>query len=70
MNTFVDRFSTTSSAAELRRAKQILGDDEEGTEAMWGSEAGFGNLASGIPTFNIPAVADVCSNLSIFNITS
>lgn len=59
MNTFVERFSTTSAAAELRKAKQVLGDDEDGADAMWGSEAGFGNLASGVPTFNIPGVTDV-----------
>ena len=58
MNSFVERFSLTSAAAEIRKAKEILGD-EDGAEAMWGSEAGFGNLASGVPRFNVPQVADV-----------
>ena len=63
MNSFVERFSATSSAAELRKAREIYGDDEDGAGVMWGSEAGFGNVASGVPRFNIPAVADVCIDL-------
>ncbi|PSR83067.1 hypothetical protein PHLCEN_2v5871 [Hermanssonia centrifuga] len=58
MNSFAERFSTTSAAAEIRKAKETFGDDEDGSEAMWGSEAGFGNLARGIPQFNVPDVPD------------
>ena len=60
MNSFVTRFSTTGPAAELRKAKELLGEDGGDLDAMWGSQAGFGNLASGVPKFNIPAVPDVC----------
>ncbi len=62
MNSFAERFSTTSAAAEIRKAKETFGDDEDGSEAMWGSEAGFGNLARGIPQFNVPDVPDVRVN--------
>ncbi|GBE82129.1 proteasome component pts1 [Sparassis latifolia] len=58
MNTFANRFSSTGAVAELRRAKEILGEDEDVSESMWGSAAGFGNVANGVPTFSIPAVPD------------
>lgn len=59
MNTLVTRFSTTGPAAELRKAKEVLGDDDEFSDAVWGSEAGFASLAHGVPNFSIPAVSDV-----------
>ena len=59
MNSFADRFSTTGLAADLRRAKEAFGEDEELSEAMWGSDAGFGTLAKGVPAFSVPAVSDV-----------
>ena len=62
MNSLTERFATTGYAAELKRAKDILGEDEDGMDLMWGSQAGFGNLAGGVPKFNIPAVPDVCFN--------
>ncbi len=33
-------------------------EEEEGMEAMWGSQAGFATV-SGLPKFTIPAVPDV-----------
>lgn len=59
MNTFVNRFSTTGAASELRRAHIAAAEDEEFSDAMWGSDAGFGSLAKGVPSFSVPAVADV-----------
>jgi len=58
MNTFASRFSTTGAESEIRRARAIV-EDEELSDAMWGSEAGFGNLVKGAQSFNLPAVADV-----------
>ena len=60
MNTFANRFSNTGVEAEIRRAA-ALADDEEPSDAMWGSEAGFGTLVNG-HSFNIPAVSDVRVN--------
>ncbi|KAH8106813.1 N-terminal nucleophile aminohydrolase [Cristinia sonorae] len=65
MNSLVNRFSTTGYAAELRKAKEVLGEDDEGSDAMWGSQAGFGTLAKGVPTFSVPAVADPASFLRL-----
>lgn len=60
MNSFVERFSTTSSIGQLRRAQRLAADeDEEFSDAAWGSEAGFGNLTKGLPTFTVPGVPDV-----------
>jgi hypothetical protein len=59
MNTFVNRFSTTSAVGELRKLQTLADEGEEFSDAMWGSEAGFGSLAKGVPTFSVPAVADV-----------
>ena len=57
MNSLASRFSSTGVEAELRRA-QALADDDEMTDAMWGSEAGLGTLASG-HAFAVPSVPDV-----------
>lgn len=62
MNTFVNRFSSTSAANELHNGESIA-DDGEFSDAMWGSEAGFGSLAKGVPNFTVPAVPDVSSNI-------
>ena len=58
MNTFLERFSTTSSISHLRRAHRLANEDEF-SDAAWGSEAGFGNLSKGPPTFIVPDVQDV-----------
>jgi 20S proteasome subunit beta 5 len=60
MNSFVERYSTTSPISQLRRAQRLATDEcEEFSAAAWGSEAGFGNLAKGLPTFTVPDVPDV-----------
>ena len=57
MNSLVSKFSTANTDNEIRRAKGIA--EEDGlTDAMWGSQAGFGQLVNG-HAFNIPAVPDV-----------
>ena len=58
MNSLTERFATTGYAAELKRAKDVLGEEEDGMDAMWGSQAGFATVA-GLPKFTIPAVPDV-----------
>jgi hypothetical protein len=67
MNSLVSKFSTTDADSEIRRAKGIA---EEGglTDAMWGSQAGFGQLVHG-HAFNIPAVPDVRSSEHFFSPT-
>ena len=65
MNSFAERYSTTSLVSQLRRAQRLAADDdEEFSDATWGSEAGFGNLAKGLPTFTVPDVPDVSSRTS------
>lgn len=64
MNTFVNRFASTSAANQLRNNDSVP-EDGEFSDAMWGSEAGFGSLAKGVPTFAVPAVPDV-SNTVLF----
>ena len=64
MNSFVSKFSTTDADSEIRRAKGIA--EEDGlTDAMWGSQAGYGQLVHG-HAFNIPAVPDVRSSEHLF----
>jgi len=57
MNALVSKFSTTDADSEIRTALDIAENDGL-TDAMWGSQAGFGQLARG-HTFNIPPVPDV-----------
>jgi len=59
MNTFAERFSATGPLVELRKAQALYADDDEFSDAAWGSSAGFGSLAKGVPSFLIPNVADV-----------
>ena len=66
MNYLVQRFDTNSALKEIRRAKAIIEEDGDNvSDLMWGSYGGFGNLASGIPKFNIPAVPDVSLPLPV-----
>lgn len=60
MNSLVQRFDTNNALSEIKRAKAIVEEDGDNvSDLMWGSYGGFGNLATGIPKFNIPAVPDV-----------
>jgi hypothetical protein len=58
MNSLAERFSKTSPLSRLRKT-QALADDEEFSDAMWGSQAGFGNIAKGSPSFSVPPIPDV-----------
>ena len=58
MNSLAEQFSTTSALSKLRKINK-LAEDEEILDAMWGSTAGFGNLAKGAPSFAVPNVPDV-----------
>jgi len=54
MNSLVTRFASTSAQSGLQK---VLNEEEEGgSDAMWGSAGGFGNLVNGMPTFQMPAV--------------
>lgn len=67
MNTFVNQFSTHSAVAQLKRAQKLIAaEEDEYSDAAWGSQAGFGNMIKGIPAFTVPAVADVRSHSQTF----
>jgi hypothetical protein len=57
MNALVSKFSPTDADSEIRAAMDIA-ENEGLTDAMWGSQAGFGQLVKG-HAFNIPSVPDV-----------
>jgi hypothetical protein len=57
MNALVSKFSPTDADSEIRTAMDIAESDGL-TDAMWGSQAGFGQLVKG-HAFNIPSVPDV-----------
>jgi hypothetical protein len=59
MNNFMQRYSTTNSINQLRRVQRLADEDQEFSDATWGSAAGFGNLAKGSPAFIVPDVPDV-----------
>ena len=66
MNSFAERYSTTSPISQLRKFQHLADQGEEFSDTAWGSEAGFGSLAKGPPTFTVPDVPDVSScNLMI-----
>jgi 20S proteasome subunit beta 5 len=43
-------------------------EDEEFSDAMWGSEAGFGNLAKSVPSFAVPNITDVSTTIFSHNL--
>ncbi|KAJ7743588.1 20S proteasome subunit [Mycena metata] len=57
MHAFVNRFSTSA-------ASELLSDDAA-SNSSWGSQAGFGNLSRGVPTFAVPDVADPTAFLQL-----
>ena len=59
MNTFIERYSTTSITSQLRKAKQLAGEDNDFSDPAWDSEAG--SLLKGPPSFMVPSVPDVSS---------
>lgn len=69
MNSFAERYSTIGPINQLHRVQNLAGNDEEFSDATWGSEAGFGNLAKGPPTFTVPDVPDVSMYNLSFSIT-
>lgn len=68
MDSFVSKFSTTGADNEIRRAKNIA-DEDDLSDALWGSQAGFGQLVQG-HAFNIPSVPDVRYTCHIFPSTN
>jgi len=59
MNSLAQRFTSQGPIAQLIKGKNLVAEDDDFSDAAWGSEAGFGNLAKGVPTFAVPAVPDV-----------
>ena len=57
MNSFARKFLITDTEREIERSS----DGDRLSDAMWGSQAGFGQLVEG-HAFNIPAVPDVRSS--------
>ena len=64
MNALVSKFSSTDADSEIRTAMDIAENDGL-TDAMWGSQAGFGQLVKG-HAFNIPPVPDVSFGAHLF----
>ncbi|KAF5357760.1 hypothetical protein D9756_001327 [Leucocoprinus leucothites] len=66
MNTFVNQFSTHSAVSQLKRAQNLIAaDEDEYSDATWGSQAGFGNMIKGTPNFTVPAVPDPAAFLRL-----
>ena len=65
MNSFLTRYSSTSPDADIRKAKELYGEDDDVSDMMWGSAGGFGNMASGVPMFKLPAVQDVSERVPV-----
>lgn len=70
MNSFLTRYSSTSPEADILKAKELYGEDEDFSEIMWGSSGGFGNLASGVPMFKLPSVQDVRCRAQSYSVAS
>jgi 20S proteasome subunit beta 5 len=65
MNSLVTRYTSSGAEAELRKARAQVVEDGEFDDAEWGSMAGYGSLAQGVPTFGIPRVPDPAAFLRL-----
>ncbi|EIW77959.1 proteasome component pts1 [Coniophora puteana RWD-64-598 SS2] len=71
MNAFVDRFANSSSVpgVQMRSRDAVPADSDDLDNGLvlsaWGSEAGFGNIAQGAPTFSMPLVIDPAAFLRL-----
>ena len=63
MNQFAERFAKNSAEKEIQKAKELFGDEDDGSDIMWGSQAGYGSLARGVPKFMVPDVPDVRTSI-------
>lgn len=61
MHSLLTKFSKTAAESEFTRSQAFTDDGDlySSDATSWGSQAGFGNLSHGIPSFEIPEVADV-----------
>ena len=65
MNSFARKFLVTDEQREIERSSKLI-DEDRISDAMWGSQAGFGHLVEG-HAFNIPAVPDVRCSKFLFS---
>ena len=63
MNQFAERFAKNSAEKEIQKAKELFGEEDDGSDIMWGSQAGYGSLARGVPKCMVPDVPDVRTNI-------
>jgi 20S proteasome subunit beta 5 len=60
MNSLIQRYAGSGAAPHIqKRNASIVDDDDDCSDAMWGSVAGYGSLARGVPSFVVPSVQDV-----------
>lgn len=59
MNSLAQRFSTTTPLAQFRKLKNLAEQEDDFSESSWGSQAGFGSIAKGLPKFTVPNIPDV-----------
>ena len=56
MNSFATRFTARTGLGGAHNSSR---EDGEFSDATWGSAAGYGSLAKGVPSFLVPDVPDV-----------
>lgn len=59
MNSLIQRYAGSGAVHIQKRNASIVDDDGDRSDAMWGSIAGYGSLAKGVPSFVVPSVPDV-----------
>ena len=72
MNSLIQRYATSGAVSHVqKRNASIVGDDDDCSNATWGSLAGYGSLAKGVPNFLVPSVPDVSRRSlgTFFNLT-
>ncbi|KAF9246452.1 20S proteasome subunit [Melanogaster broomeanus] len=66
MNSLIQGYAGSSAASQIqKRNASIVDEDDEFSDVMWGSEAGFGSLAKGVPSFMVPSVPDPAAFLRL-----
>lgn len=71
MNSLIQRYAGSGAVSHIqKRNASIVDDDDDCSDAMWGSVAGYGGLAKGVPSFVIPSVPDVSRRSQVLFIVS
>jgi len=65
MISLIQRYAGSGAPHIQKRNALIVDDEDDFSDAMWGSVAGYGSLAKGVPSFVVPSIPDPAAFLRL-----